>query len=71
MAPSPAEEPGQSYKIESVIRPITVDYVRKALMEIGVTGMTTSNAQGYGKVRVMQGWSKVLNTLLISYQKLN
>jgi nitrogen regulatory protein P-II 1 len=36
-------------KIEAIIRPIKVNEVRDALMEIGVTGMMVFEVKGYGR----------------------
>lgn len=36
-------------KIEAIIRPFKVDDVKEALVEMGVTGMTTIEVKGYGR----------------------
>jgi nitrogen regulatory protein P-II 1 len=36
-------------KIESIIRPHLLDAVRNALQEVGVTGMTIGEVQGFGR----------------------
>src|ERR1700730_61415 len=36
-------------KVEAYIRPHLLDAVRNALHEVGVTGMTISEVQGYGR----------------------
>ena len=38
-------------KIEAIIKPFKLDDVREALTEIGITGMTVSEASGYGRQR--------------------
>ena len=38
-------------KIEAVIKPFKLDEVREALSEVGVTGLTVGEAQGYGRQR--------------------
>lgn len=38
-------------KIEAIVRPSKLDDVREALEEIGVKGMTISEAKGYGRQR--------------------
>ncbi len=36
-------------KIEAIIKPFKVEEVKKALNEVGVTGMTVSEVKGYGR----------------------
>ena len=36
-------------KIEAIIKPFKVDEVKKALNEVGVTGMTVSEVKGFGR----------------------
>ena len=36
-------------KIEAVIKPFKIDDVREALSEIGITGMTVTEVQGFGR----------------------
>ena len=36
-------------KIEAVIKPFRIDDVREALSEIGITGMTVTEVQGFGR----------------------
>ena len=36
-------------KIEAIIKPFKVEQVKKALTEIGVTGMTASEVKGFGR----------------------
>jgi len=36
-------------KIEAIIKPFKVDEVKKALAEVGVTGMTVSEVKGFGR----------------------
>jgi nitrogen regulatory protein PII len=38
-------------KVESIIKPFRLDEVRDALTEIGVTGMTVTEAKGFGRQR--------------------
>lgn len=38
-------------KIEAIIKPFRLDEVRDALTEIGVTGMTVTEAKGFGRQR--------------------
>ncbi|MDD5120947.1 MAG: P-II family nitrogen regulator [Candidatus Omnitrophica bacterium] len=44
-------------KIEAIIRPESVDVVRNALSEAGVTGLMISEIEGHGKQKgVIQQW---------------
>ncbi len=36
-------------KVEAIIKPFRLDDVREALMELGVSGMTTSEVKGFGR----------------------
>jgi len=36
-------------KIEAIIKPFKLDDVREALSEVGVTGMTVTEAKGFGR----------------------
>ena len=36
-------------KVEAVIKPFKLDEVREALAEVGVSGMTVSEARGFGR----------------------
>lgn len=36
-------------KIEAIIKPFKLDDVREALTEIGITGMTATEVQGFGR----------------------
>jgi len=36
-------------KIEAIIKPFKLDEVKKALNEVGVTGMTVSEVKGFGR----------------------
>ena len=36
-------------KIEAIIKPFKLDEVKRALMEIGVQGMTVTEARGFGR----------------------
>ena len=36
-------------KIEAIIKPFTLDDVREALAEVGITGMTVSEVKGFGR----------------------
>jgi nitrogen regulatory protein P-II 1 len=36
-------------KIEAVIKPYKLDYVKDALQDIGITGMTVLEAKGFGR----------------------
>ncbi|MFC2170750.1 P-II family nitrogen regulator [Calditrichota bacterium] len=38
-------------KIEAIIRPYRLDEVKEALLEIGVKGMTVTEARGFGRQR--------------------
>ena len=38
-------------KIDAIIKPFKLDDVREALAEVGITGMTVSEASGYGRQR--------------------
>lgn len=44
-------------KIEAIVRPESVDAVRKALSESGITGLMISEIEGHGKQKgVVQQW---------------
>ena len=44
-------------KIEAILRPESVDFVRKALSVTGITGLTVSEIEGHGKQKgVVQQW---------------
>jgi nitrogen regulatory protein P-II 1 len=36
-------------KIEAIIKPFKLDEVKEALHEVGVTGMTATEAKGFGR----------------------
>jgi nitrogen regulatory protein P-II 1 len=45
----PAPEERAMKKIEAIIKPFKLDEVKQALMEIGVEGMTVTEARGFGR----------------------
>lgn len=45
---TPTEQPKQLYNVQAVIKPFRLDAVREALTKLGVSGMTVSEAKGYG-----------------------
>ncbi len=38
-------------KIEAIIRPIKIDFVKESLSAIGIAGMTIADVRGYGRQR--------------------
>jgi nitrogen regulatory protein P-II 1 len=49
--PSTAEVPGESEvkKIEAIIKPFKLDEVKEALQEVGLQGITVTEAKGFGR----------------------
>ena len=46
-------------KIEAVIQPSKLDAVKDALVEIGVQGMTITEARGHGRQNGVLSWAGV------------
>jgi nitrogen regulatory protein P-II 1 len=46
---APAEEAGPMKKIEAIIKPFKLDEVKEALHEVGVQGITVTEAKGFGR----------------------
>jgi nitrogen regulatory protein P-II 1 len=44
-----SEEPTRMKKIEAVIKPFKLDEVKEALQEIGLQGITVTEAKGFGR----------------------
>jgi nitrogen regulatory protein P-II 1 len=36
-------------KIEAIVKPFRIEYVKDALTEVGITGMTLSEVKGFGR----------------------
>jgi hypothetical protein len=51
VSPSTAEVPGESQvkKIEAIIKPFKLDEVKEALQEVGLQGITVTEAKGFGR----------------------
>ena len=49
MAPTRIGELGFMKKIEAVIKPFKLDEVKEALQEVGLTGITVTEAKGFGR----------------------
>ncbi len=44
-----SKEPSQVKKIEAVIKPFKLDEVKEALHDVGVSGITVTEAKGFGR----------------------
>ena len=47
--PSAAQETGAMKKIEAIIKPFKLDEVKEALQEVGLQGITVTEAKGFGR----------------------
>ena len=45
----PIREPGTMKKIEAIIKPFKLDEVKEALNEVGLQGLTVTEAKGFGR----------------------
>src|SRR5579883_2070774 len=48
-APGPARAEESMKKIEAIIKPFKLDEVKEALQEVGVQGITVTEAKGFGR----------------------
>ena len=56
-------------KIEAIIQPNRFDAVKKALIDIGVEGMTVSEVRGHGRQKATKRAIAVVSTAWTSYPK--
>jgi nitrogen regulatory protein P-II 1 len=57
--------------ITAIIKPQKLDAVKEALVSAGITGMTVSEAKGFGRQLGLLKFIEELNTKLICCQKLD
>ncbi len=49
-------------KIEAIIKPFKLDEVKEALQEVGLQGITVTEAKGFGRQRDTQSFIAALST---------
>ena len=59
-------------KIEAIIKPLKLDEVKEALQEVGLQGITVTEAKGFGRTRATPGFIGVpITSSILPAQGLN
>ena len=53
-------------KLEAIIKPFKLDEVKEALHEVGIQGITITEAKGFGRQKAIPNFIAALNTSSIS-----
>ena len=60
------DEVGQLKKVEAIIKPVKLDEVEDALIDVGIQGITFSDVMGFGRRKGRNEFSKVKMEIIVA-----